>query len=344
MKIALCSSSVPFVNGGYRNIVDWLEPVLVDAGHEVERIYIPEVDDPRLLVTQMMAFRWLDLDAADRLICFRPMAHLIPHPNKVVWFIHHIRTFYDLWDSEYRWFPDDTWHRSTRDIIRSVDSLALSEARKVFTNSKVVADRLKSFNNLDSQVLYPPVSSPDRFYCGEASDEIIYISRLEHHKRQHLLIDAFEFVKSGVRLRLCGQASVPEYSEMLQRRVEALGVGERVVVENRWITEVEKQDLLAGSLACAYLPLDEDSFGYPSAEASLSSKAILTANDSGGVLELVTHERNGLVVEPTAMALAAAMDQLFLDRRRTAAMGQQARERLNELGISWENVLDRLLE
>ena len=57
MRIALCSSFVPFVNGGYRNIVEWLETMLLEAGHEVERIYLPEVDSPDLLFRQMAATR-----------------------------------------------------------------------------------------------------------------------------------------------------------------------------------------------------------------------------------------------------------------------------------------------
>ena len=75
MKIALCSSFVPFTYGGYRNIVEWLESTLEEAGHHVERIYLPQVDAPDLLFRQMTAYRWVDLSAADRVICFRPPAH-----------------------------------------------------------------------------------------------------------------------------------------------------------------------------------------------------------------------------------------------------------------------------
>ena len=70
MKIALCSSFVPFVNGGARNIVEWLEIELKRAGHQVERVYLPQVDAPDLLMPQMMAYRWVDLTKlSDRIIC-----------------------------------------------------------------------------------------------------------------------------------------------------------------------------------------------------------------------------------------------------------------------------------
>ena len=63
MRIALCSSFVPFIDGGARNIVDWLELELRKIGHETERIYLPQVDIPELHFQQMMAYRWIDLAA-----------------------------------------------------------------------------------------------------------------------------------------------------------------------------------------------------------------------------------------------------------------------------------------
>lgn len=343
MKIALCSSFVPFVYGGARNIVEWLETQLREAGHQTERIYLPHVDAPDLLFNQMAAYRWVDLECADRVICFRPPAHFIPHPNKVLWFIHHIRSFYDLWDSPYRGFPDDAHHRSIRDSLRAADTRALHEAKAVFTNSRVVGDRLRQYNGVDSQVLYPPIQAPERFHCRGFNDEIVYVCRIEHHKRQHLLVEAMRHTRTPVRLRLCGSSVGPEYLAELQALVVRHNLHERVALESSWISEQRKSDLLADCLAAAYLPLDEDSYGYPSLEASHSGKPVLTTTDSGGVLELVQDGRNGLVAEPRPEALAHAMDRLFTDRDETRSMGRQAQRRLHELGIEWPTVLDRLL-
>jgi glycosyltransferase involved in cell wall biosynthesis len=343
VRIALCSSFVPFVYGGARNIVEWLQTMLEQAGHQVERVYLPEVDAPDLLFQQMAAFRWIDLSAADRVICFRPQAHLIRHPHKILWFIHHLRAFYDLWNSAYRGFPDDTRHRGLRDALRAADTGALREAKRIFTNSQVVSDRLKHFNDIDSEVLYPPVFAAERFHCRSQSDEIVYVCRLEHHKRQHLLVEALAHTKTPVRLRLCGASAGDEYPRALRKQIARLGLKHRVTFDNRWITEAEKVDNLAGCLAAAYLPLDEDSYGYPSVEASHARKAILTTLDSGGVLELVQDGVNGFVTAPTPQALAAAMDTLWRDRDLAAAMGERAHARLDELNISWSHVLKRLL-
>lgn len=343
MKIALCSSSVPFINGGYRNIVEWLQPMLEEQGHRVERVYLPEADAPDLLFSQMMAFRWVDLEMADRIICFRPQSHLIPHRHKILWFIHHIRAFYDLWDSPYRGFPDDPRHRDIRDALRRADDAALGEAKAIFTNSRVVSERLKRFNRTESEVLYPPVFRPERFHRVGFNDEIICICRLEHHKRQHLLVEALRHTRAPVRLRLSGTSSGTRYPRVLARMISRSGLADRITLDNRWISEDEKVDRLAHCLAAAYLPLDEDSYGYPSVEASHSSKPILTTSDSGGVLELVQDGVNGYIAEPTPEALAAAMDRLYLDRDKTRSMGMNAHERLAQLHISWPHVLQRLL-
>ncbi|HDR9511136.1 glycosyl transferase family 1 [Burkholderia cepacia] len=343
MKIALVSSFVPFVNGGYRNIVEWLQIMLERQGHRVEHVYLPETDAPDLLFKQMMAYRWVDLDAADRIICFRPQAHLIPHRHKIVWFIHHLRAFYDLWDSPYRGFPDDQKHQGMRDALRQVDDSGLREAKAIFTNSRVVSERLDKYNNVASEILYPPVFEPERFHCADYSNDIVCICRIEHHKRQHLLIEAMQYVTTPIRLRLFGKSGSPGYAHDLQRTISALALEEKVLLEDRWISEEEKIEQLAHCLAAAYIPLDEDSYGYPSVEASHAEKPILTVSDSGGVLELVQDNVNGYVADANPKALAEAMDQLYLDRNKTIQMGKAAPKHLKALNISWEHVLQRLL-
>jgi glycosyltransferase involved in cell wall biosynthesis len=281
-------------------------------------------------------------ESADRLIAFRPPAYVIEHPHKVLWFIHHIRTFYDLWDTPYRGMPDDVEHRAIRDNLRALDTRAIAESRAVFTNSQVVADRLKTFNGLSATPLYPPVYQPERFTHTGYGDEIVAISRLEPHKRQALMIEAMQHVKTGVKLRLAGTASSAEYGRQLVQMTKDLGVQDRVILEDRWISEDEKAEMLKAALAVAYLPKDEDSYGYPSLEGAHAKKAIITTTDSGGVLELVEHGRNGLISEPDPRALAEQFDRLHADKQGVAKMGTATLNRLAEMKIDWSTVVERL--
>jgi glycosyltransferase involved in cell wall biosynthesis len=343
MRVAVVSSAVPFIKGGARNIVDWLATELRRAGHEAEVVYLPFSDDPARLLSQHAAMRWVELDDADVVICIRAPAHLIRHPRKVVWFIHHIRYYYDLWDTPYRAFPADPVHVALRDTLRRIDTAALGEAHRLFTNSRTVAGRLQEYNDLDAEVLYPPLFEPERFTPGDYGDEILYVSRLEHHKRQHLAIQAMRHTRSPVRLRVAGVGQNPAYLAQLQEMVWRYGLDERVVIEAGWLDEKRKADLIGGALAVAYLPFDEDSYGYPSLEAAHAARPIVTTSDSGGVIEFVQDEVNGFVREPDAASLANAFDRLFEDRELAARLGAGARARVDELNVSWDHVLDRLL-
>jgi glycosyltransferase involved in cell wall biosynthesis len=206
-----------------------------------------------------------------------------------------------------------------------------------------VSDRLRQFNGIDSEVLYPPLQHPERFRSDGYGDEIVCVSRIEHHKRQHLLIEALSHTQTPVKLRLCGIGTSSPYTSELEALTHRLGLQERVILEHRWITEEEKTERLARALAVAYAPLDEDSYGYPSLEGSHASKAILTTTDSGGVTELVVDSVNGYVCAPHPQALGEAMDRLFRDRSRTSAMGRAAYQRVLDLGITWDNVVQKLL-
>ena len=345
MKIGLVSSYAPFVNGGYRFITEWLNSILQENGYKSEIIYIPSTEDPGSLFEQMTAFRLLNLeDRFDRVITFRPPSHLIKHSNKVIWFIHHIRIFYDLWGTSY--FParaDDKYMESFRKNLINADTAALNEAKIVYANSKAVAQRLKKYNNVNSEVLYPPVLKPERFFNKSYGDEIISICRIEPHKRQHLLIEAMRFVKSGVKLRICGLGTDENYISRIKSLISLYNLKDKVFFENRWISEDEKIEYLSAALANAYIPFDEDSYGYPVIEAALSKKSTITSSDSGGVSEFVTDGVNGLIVSNSPEDIAGAFDSLFLDKKTAEELGGRSYERLEELGINWQNVLKKIL-
>jgi glycosyltransferase involved in cell wall biosynthesis len=344
MKIGIVSTAVPLVKGGGRFIVDWLHEKLIEHGHQSEIIYIPYTDEIPHILPQMAAMRMMKLDDYfDRVITIRPPAHLIEHRCKVVWFIHHLRMFYDLWQTPYCSVPDDAQGRAMRAAIMAADNVALKEARSVFTNSRVVGERLRHFNSIDSQVLYPPILKPEIFRSGEYGDEIVSVCRMEHHKRQHLLVQAMGHTRTPVRLRLCGTSMSQSYVGELEATARQLNVADRITFEVRWITEEEKADRLENALASAYLPFDEDSYGYPTIEAAHAARCTITVSDSGGVPEFVTHGLTGLIAEPTPESVALAFDRLYEDRGLARSMGEAASARVYELGIDWNSVISRLL-
>jgi glycosyltransferase involved in cell wall biosynthesis len=344
MRVGLVSSAVPLVFGGGRFIVDWLREKLEERGHRVETVFVPSTENPDTVLQQMAAFRMMRLeDGFERVVTFRPPSHVVRHPRKVVWFIHHMRIFYDLWDTEYRVMPDRAPQRALRASIMRADTAALREAHRVFTNSRVVGDRLRRFNGVESEVLYPPVLRPEIFAAGEHGDEVVCVCRVEAHKRQHLLVEAMRHTRTPVRLRLCGVGTNPDYVRSLRRIAEEGGAADRVAVEDRWITEEEKAARLEHALAAAYVPFDEDSYGYPTIEAAHAKRCTVTVSDSGGVPEFVEDGVTGLVAAPEPEALAEAFDRLHADRALARRLGASAAGRVSELGIDWDTVVEKLL-
>jgi glycosyltransferase involved in cell wall biosynthesis len=129
----------------------------------------------------------------------------------------------------------------------------------------------------------------------------------------------------------------------MERTIAQHELSARVTIEHRWISEEEKSDRLASSLAAAYIPFDEDSYGYPTLEAAHAKRCTVTVSDSGGVSEFVEQARNGLIVDPYPEALADAFDRLYRDRNVAKKMGEAAEARVQELGINWDAVIARLL-
>jgi len=344
VKIIIATTFEPFVSGGDAVLADSLETMLRRAGHKVETLRLPFQPCAPEMLDQMLGLRLFDVShAGDRLIAIRTPSYLLRHPHKILWFIHHHRGAYDFWGTPYGDLPDTPEGRRLRDSIRSADNRAFAEARAIFTNSRLVSERLRQFNGVMSETLYPPLLDAERFVSREYGDSIVYVSRLVRHKRQHLAIEAMAHTRTPVQLVIAGPANDAVYSAELESLASREGVCDRVRLIPGWISEEVKQDLLSTSLGALYLPVDEDSYGYAALEAQQASKAVITTTDSGGALELIASEKNGLVVKPEPKAIAGAMDRLYEDRKLAIRLGTHGPVRIAELGITWENILRKLL-
>lgn len=345
MRVLVASTIVPFIEGGGTFIVDWLGLTLKEYGYEVDIIKLPFTSHYKVMQEQMLSLRLLDIaDRADKLITIRTPSYLLKHQNKTLWFIHHHRGAYDLWGSKYQDIPNTLEGQAIREYIIRADDLAFREAKKIYTNSKIVSERLKKYNGVDSSVLYPPLINPERFYCNGYNDYIFYPSRICTHKRQDLAIKAMKYTKTDVKLIIAGKFESDIYANEVKSFIQRNKLSHKIELIDRWITEEEKINLFSNALAAAYIPYDEDSYGYPSLEASHSKKAIVTCRDSGGTLELIEDGYNGYITEPDPKMLAETFDKLYKDKSKTQKMGENALARLENININWEHVVRRLTE
>jgi glycosyltransferase involved in cell wall biosynthesis len=325
-------------------IVRDLVQAVHERGHEVDTIEIPHLAHWETMLDQMLALRLMDVaQDADALIAIRTPSYVLNHPNKRLWFIHHHRGAYDLWGTQWQDIPSTPEGIAVRDAIRGSDNVYLREAQRIFTNSQIVADRLRKFNDLEGTVLYPPLGHPGRFYCAPAEDFVFYPCRITAHKRQYLAIEAAAHLKSDVRVVIAGAPESVDQLSSLRQLIREQGLERRVHLMPRWISEEEKAELISRSAGVLYIPFDEDSYGYVTLEAFHAHKPVITCSDSGGTLELIEDGVNGLIAGPDPISLATAMDSLRIDPAWAADMGERAFVALQDKDITWDRVVDSLL-
>ncbi|MGE5645387.1 MAG: glycosyltransferase family 4 protein [Acidobacteriota bacterium] len=336
MRIAIVTNWVPFLRGGAERLADGLLENLRARGHEAVLVKLPfRWQPPEKVVEHMLACRAVRIRNADRIIGLKFPAYYVPHPDKTLWLVHQFRQAYDLWGTPHQDLPATHEGLRIRDVVRASDSRFLRECRRTYAISPVVSERLRRFNGIDAETLYPPFADASGFVCESYGDTVFCPGRITAVKRQHLAVEAMRYVETPVRLIVAGEPETPE--DLARIEAAAAGLEDRVRIIPRFITEREKRDLYANALACACVPYDED-FGYVTLEAYLSRKPVLTCTDSGGAAMLVPG-----ALPADARALAAAMDALYNDRRRARELGEAGYEAVRALDLSWDNVVARLM-
>jgi glycosyltransferase involved in cell wall biosynthesis len=333
---------VPFVNGGAELLSHNLRKSLLDHGHQAEIITVPFKWYPAAeILRQMLIWEMIDLNDTngqhiDLVIALKFPAYVVQHPNKVIWLLHQHRQAYEIWGTEYADMLADDAAR-VRDLITRADQKYIPEAKKVFTISRTVSDRLKKYNNIDSEPLYQPPPNLELLRPGICGDYIFYPSRLDPMKRHRLLVEAMSFTRSGAK---CLIAGVGPEEEVLKKLIKAHKLGDRVQLLG-FVSPERLASYYADALAVFFGPYHED-YGYVTLEAFYSQKPVITLTDSGGALEFVKDRVNGLVSLPEPEQIAAAIDSLFENRTRAVELGRRGFATVQDLQLSWNNVVQNL--
>ena len=349
MRIAVCHPQTPFVRGGAETHTEALARALRAAGHEAEIVTVAGKWYPATeLVHQMAVWRSLDLSESnglpiDMVVALKFPAYLVKHERKVVWLIHQHRSAYELWDHpEFADLSLQEEGPKVRDMVWQSDRLALGEAKRVFTNSKNVQERLWNSLRLASEVLYHPSPISEALLemePGGYGDSIVFPSRLEGLKRQSLAVEAMRHVTTDVKLLLVG--SGPD-EDALREQISKARVAGKVSLETGVSDEVLSR-LYLGALGVYYGPFDED-YGYVTLEGFAAQRPVVTTADSGGPLEFVTDGDTGLVAPPEPREIAAAFDRLFADRQLAGRLGTAGNEKLRARVPTWPDVVAHIVE
>jgi glycosyltransferase involved in cell wall biosynthesis len=320
-----------------------LAQALRDEGHTADIVVTPQNRFGRQ-ASAYIATWFTDVGSSDgapidRVISLRYPSYAVRHPKHVCWLNHTMREYYDLWDRFSATLSPRALlkERARRWAIHSADRYLLTRnVSRLFVQSRTIQRRLAMWPELRSTVLYPP--APQREYrCDGYGDYVFLVSRLTRLKRVDLLLEALA-QPDAIHLRavIAGEG---EERAALEALASARGVGGRVTFAGR-ITDEQLVDHLARCRAVCFPPYAED-YGFVTAEAFASSKAVITCRDSGGPAELVDNGVNGVICEPTPQSLASGIGRVMGEPDTARRMGAAALA--SSATLTWRNVVAELI-
>lgn len=377
----LAPSPVPFQAGGAEKFWLGLRNALEkNTNAMVELIKMPAPEANFIdIINSYKSFSALDLSHFDLLITSKYPAWIANHPNHICYMLHPLRGLYDhypLFDQPFaiphttsslsalasllekadpvradlnvcfelleRVLKDRTIPSSCfsfpgpliKAVVHFFDKIALSpkSIKGWLAISETVARRSDYFpENADVKILHPP---SDLFAQRPEKGEYFFTaSRLTAAKRIDLLIKAMAYFPYDIPLKITGIG--PEYEKLRtlassDRRIQFLGR----------VSDQEMTQLYAHAIGVPFIPFEED-YGLIAVEAMQAGKPVITTFDSGGVQELIHHEKTGLVVAPDAMAIAKAMRTLVKNPELALSLGNNGKKAARDL--TWRQTALSLL-
>lgn len=344
MKIAVLNSMAPFVWGGAEELASHLIINLRRLGHEAELYRIPFAWEPFSNIPREIArSKLIRLSGYDRVISMKFPIYLLDAERHSTWLVHQYRQAYDLWDSPFCNIAHNAEGEAVRNLIFEHDNQALRDRDSLFTISGEISARLKRFNGIEAPTLRAPINDPELFTGGGDEGYILAPGRINASKRQSLLVEAMAHLGANARLIVAGPPESDKDAAQLKRLVERHGLEDRVILDLRFLSRLELAEYVNNCRAVAYLPFQEDSYGYVTMEAFEAGKPVITTTDAGELLELVRDKVTGLICEPEPQPLAGAMSFYLKDKKLAREHGLAGQETWRATGINWPDNIQRLL-
>jgi glycosyltransferase involved in cell wall biosynthesis len=161
--------------------------------------------------------------------------------------------------------------------------------------------------------LFEPAGSRD-------GQRLLFVGRLTAQKGLEHLLHALSLMKTPASLDVVGDG--PGRS-LLDQLAQQLGVSARI----RWHGQLSQSDLppLYQRAAAVVVPSLDEGLGLVAVEALLCETPVV-AFDSGGLRDVIQHEKTGLLVKPgDRTALASTLDNLLVRDGRGTDLGRAGR-------------------
>lgn len=247
----------------------------------------------------------------------------------------------DPWSLEQRrWRKRVAWHLGVKRLLREAAAIhyTTSEERLLAERALGLARGVVIPNGVDVAGLSSEAARGAAL--GGGAPFVLALGRLHPKKRLDLLAEAFaRGAPAGARLVLAGDGD-PAYVAELRRRIESLGLSDRVDLPG-WVEGPRKAATLVAAAALA-MTSHQENFGLSAAEAmALGTPVILTPGVN--LAPAVQAAGAGWVCAPDPHELGLALGAALQDRverdRRGEAAGRLVAERFD-----WARVAKELVE
>jgi glycosyltransferase involved in cell wall biosynthesis len=192
-----------------------------------------------------------------------------------------------------------------------VQMLCAQVPQKAYTFSRLHKERVQDLGVASVSQLtgeYSPQSEPIRNLNAAIPHYVVYAGRFIPDKRIGLLVDALALAHRsmpGIRAQLIGDG--PTRLD-IEARIKELGLGEAISCPG-FVSREALDDAMASAL-CVVQPSSREGYGMVVIEAAHRGvPTIVVAAPDNAATELISHGRNGFIVqapEPTLLASAIA--------------------------------------
>lgn len=221
---------------------------------------------------------------------YTPLAHNSQNDGKKIYYCHTLPRF--AFDLELKYLNNiqplirplvkNIINHYRKSYIKSLNSMT-----NIYVNSRHTQKNIDKYAGLKSNVIYPPIETK-KFKWNEQGNYYLSLGRLESKKRIELIIKAF--IKMPKR-NLIVTSGGSQYLNLKKLANNASNI-----YFTNWVTDKELISLIANSIACIYIPADED-FGMSAVESMAAGKPIITVAE-GGISESVIDGETGFILPP----------------------------------------------
>jgi glycosyltransferase involved in cell wall biosynthesis len=319
----------------------------------------------------------MDLSEFDVIISTQPPSFAVQHERHIALFYHHKKIYYDMSELIQQVGLQQPYHRKAVEVVREIDTISLSKVSTILAGSQTIKKRIEKYNNLTSNVdvIYAGIDPKySNFNSSVTFESPIIVGRHEFPKRPELFVAAMKLIPNLIG-RVVGAGGrtddlkkidqILTYSKMNQIQIDDEVIWKKMsngffLPEHEILFKESKKAKLKSNIVftgrvsdedlfkeyaqalCVVCPAFEEDYGLTAIEAMAFRKPVIACVDGGGYAELIEHGVNGLLVEPTATAIAEAIIYLNNNKDIAMKMGNEAYQTSRR--FTWSNTIHKLMK